>query len=402
MHRIAPLDNEIQHYAWGSHTALAELLGAAAPSPEPEAELWMGAHPKAPSRVLGDGAEASLPELIRCDPEGLLGPEVARRFAGKLPFLFKVLAADRPLSIQAHPNAAQAAAGFAAENAKGLAADAPERNYRDANHKPELICALTRFRALKGFRRIGDALDRLERLDLPELVERVAAFRADPTRRGLACFFHEQLTLSPAECARIAAAAAERAALLAAEDRAFAWIDILQRHHPGDVGVLAPLLLNTVELAPGQALHLGAGELHSYLGGVGIELMASSDNVLRGGLTPKHVDVDELMRVLTFADGDAQVLESRPRAAGEAVYVTPAREFELSVLRVAEDVSHERAGERGVEILICTAGAGRIVAPSQAAPVPWRRGVTLLVPAAAGPYRVEGVGELYRASVPLA
>jgi mannose-6-phosphate isomerase len=398
LQRIALLGNQIQEYAWGSRTALGELLGTPVPTPAPQAELWMGAHPKAPSRVLLERGEVPLPEWIRSDPEGVLGPDVARRFGGELPFLFKVLAAEAPLSIQAHPNAEQAARGFARENERGLGPDAPDRSYRDPRPKPELICALTRFRALKGFRRIPRILELLERLAVPALEGRVAALRADPSTRGLARFFREQLCVPSAERARLAEEIARRAAGRAEEDRAFAWVATLQENHPGDPGVLSPLLLNTVELAPGQGLYLGAGELHSYLEGVGIEAMASSDNVLRGGLTPKHVDVDALMSVLTFAAGDAEVLEPAPRGAGVAVYETPAAEFEVAVVRVGEGRDHEDETSRGVEIWICTEGAGRVEASN--AGLAWRSGSVWIVPAAVARYRVCGSGVLYRASVP--
>ena len=189
---IALLENPIQEYAWGSRTAIAELLGRSTPAPRPQAEMWMGAHPRAPSRVRLDGRRLSLIEWIERNPDEVLGAAVRERFAGRLPFLFKVLAVERPLSIQAHPDARQAREGFAREEELGIVRDAPERCYRDRSHKPELICALTPFRALRGFRSVAQIRALLDALDAPSLAPeracRAAAINRfksrDPRRRG--------------------------------------------------------------------------------------------------------------------------------------------------------------------------------------------------------------------------
>ena len=388
------LRNEVMHYAWGSHTALADLLGRAAPSAEPEAELWMGAHPSAPSRVQTDGGDVALDAWIARDPGGVLGAGVARRFDGRLPFLLKVLAVDRPLSIQAHPDLAQARAGFARENEAGIPLDAPLRCYRDENHKPELICALTPFRALNRFRETTEIVRGFRALGAADLDPLIDALAERPDADGMCAFFAGLMTLDPDARSRVIACAAAR--VDGSDEPALRWCARLLAAHPGDVGALAPLLLNLVELAPGEAMFLPAGELHSYLEGVGIELMASSDNVLRGGLTPKHVDVPELLRTLTGRSGPVEVLRPRARSEGLADYDTPVSEFALSVLTVAPGGGAAVSSRRGVEILLCTRGSVDLVAGADVTPL--ARGDSALVPASTGPYRVEGNGTLYRAS----
>ncbi len=393
--RIHRLDNPVQHYAWGSHTAIPELLGRPVPAPEPCAELWMGAHPVATSRLRGADGSEPLDAYIARDPVAILGAAVAARFERRLPFLFKVLAAAEPLSIQAHPDLAQARQGFERENRAGIAIDAPDRCYRDANHKPELICALTTFHALNRFREPGEIAERLAALREPALAEPIARLRERPDREGLAGFFRRLWTLDePARRAAVASAA-DWAGSRADTDSAAGWVDALVSRHPGDIGVLAPLLLNVVELAPGEAMYLPAGELHSYLEGVGIEVMASSDNVLRGGLTAKHVDVPELLRTLTFRAGAIERLRPQPTATGESRYATPAEEFALGVLEVRPDAPYVASRARNIEILLCTSGRGRLVGAETHSVA---RGDCFVVPAAAPAYTVEGELTLYRAA----
>ena len=395
MDRIRRLRNPIRDYAWGSHSALAQLSGRSYPTPGPEAELWMGAHPSAPSEVETEAGHVPLLEWIARDPVAVLGADVAERFGAELPFLFKVLAPARALSIQTHPNAAQARAGFARENAAGIALDSPLRNYRDANPKPELICALSEFTALCGFRRVDAIVAGLASLELPGLVAELEALRVSGDA-GLEGFFRG-LMERPADARRaLADDAAEAAGRRAGGAPEYAEMQQLAQQFPGDVGVLAPLLLNLVQLAPGQALFLDAGNLHAYLRGVGVELMANSDNVLRGGLTTKHVDVPELLATLRFHAGPPNVLQPGPGGA----YATAAQAFELLVLRSAAGAPRRVAGRRSVEILLCTEGRLRIAAERAGDVLELVPGQAVLASAAAGAYRVEGAGVVYRAGVP--
>jgi mannose-6-phosphate isomerase len=295
MQKIGLLKNTIQEYAWGSPKAIPDLLGRRNPGNKPQAELWMGAHPKATSLVQYHGQWVSLLDLINKNPLDVLGKNAAKNFNNKLPYLFKVLAAAKPLSIQAHPNLNQAREGFQRENAQRIPLDAPHRNYRDANHKPECICALTQFWALSRFRRISGILSYLKKVCAHGLDAEIDNLKQQPTSDGLKRFYTALMTMDADRQNRIVAQALEQAQRFEAEDPVFNWMLKIADDYPKDIGVLAPILLNLICLEPGQALFLDAGELHAYLEGLGIELMANSDNVLRGGLTPKHVDVPELV-----------------------------------------------------------------------------------------------------------
>ena len=361
------MDNPVRPYAWGSRTVIAALRGRPTPSPHPEAEMWLGAHPGDSSALLAaDGRRTSLLDAVTADPEALLGVDRAAKWSGTLPFLLKVLAADEPLSLQAHPSAAQAAEGFARENAAGIPVDAPTRNYRDGSHKPELICALTEFHALVGFRATAGTIALLRALDVAELAPHLALLEEQPDADGLRALFTTWITLPqsvldravPAlqeACVRLAqTAATERGGEFRAEARMA--LELSERY-PGDAGVLAALLLNLVVLGPGEALYLPAGNLHAYLSGAGVELMANSDNVLRGGLTSKHVDVAELLRVLDFRPGTPPVLRGTA-ADGWVRYDTDAAEFLLR--RLDADGAQAAVPDCGPRILLCTRGSARV------------------------------------------
>jgi mannose-6-phosphate isomerase len=398
------LDNVIQPYAWGSRTALAELLGQPSPSASPQAELWMGAHPAAPSRVRREGGATSLLEVLRAAPGRELGGALVERFGEGLPFLLKVLAADTPLSLQAHPSLAQARAGYAREDAAGVPLSAPHRNYKDANHKPELLCALTPFDALCGFRRAEDTLALFARLAVPALDALAAPLRARPDGDGMRALFERLMTLPREEreglVSRVAAACREGAGKGGPFAAELGWAVRLAALYPGDAGVVGALLLNLLHLSPGEAIYLPAGNLHAYLQGVGVEVMANSDNVLRGGCTPKHVDVPELLSVLDFRLGPVTPLRPEAGADGEAVYVTPAPEFRLSRLAPAAGGPALQPARRGPELLLCTGGRVRLT-PAGGAPLELARGASAFVSAADGPYAVEGEGVLFRATVNL-
>jgi mannose-6-phosphate isomerase len=389
---VIPLDNPVLDYAWGSKTAIATFLGRP-PSGGPEAELWIGAHPKAPSRAAEDGT--SLLERIRRAPEAMLGATAAR--FGELPFLLKVIAAAEPLSIQCHPNLEQARLGFERETRAGIPLSAPERNYRDANHKPELVVALAPFVALQGFRPVDEILSHLRSIPTPEIERPLAALRHTKDSEALEALFSSLLSLDRDSRLSLVARVAETAAARREADSAWRWVAALCAGHPGDVGVLAPLLLNLVELQPGDALYLPAGELHAYLEGTAVEIMANSDNVLRGGLTTKHVDVRELLGVASFRMGRPQVLRPERRAPGESVYRTPAREFELAFLDVTPQRPWTSPRGRGVELLLGLEGDVVLVADGR---LSLARGRAAFVPAAVAGYRLEGSGRVCRAAVP--
>ncbi|MDQ3904764.1 MAG: mannose-6-phosphate isomerase, class I [Actinomycetota bacterium] len=361
------LRNAVRSYAWGSRTAIAELLGGPIPAPHPQAELWLGAHPADSSVLLhADGRETSLVTALRTDPARHLGICCAARWGSRLPFLFKVLAAEEPLSLQAHPSAQQAAEGFAREDAMGIPRDAPERNYTDASHKPELICALTELHALAGFRHPRRTVELLAVLDLPELEPYRARLAAEPNADGLRTLFTTWITMpEPAVKALLPQILDACVALLRRKGDDFRdecrVVLELAGAYPGDVGALAALLLNHVVLRAGQALYLPAGNLHSYLRGTAVEISANSDNVLRGGLTAKHIDVPELLRVLDFSYGDVSVQCGQRIGPHETAYDTPAEEFLLTRLEWTPEESDPICLRSPFpQILLCTQGSVKL------------------------------------------
>jgi mannose-6-phosphate isomerase len=397
---LDPLQGRIQNYAWGSRTAIAELLAQPAPAARPEAELWMGAHPSAPSLVFRDGQWRSLLDVIAHEPERELGAAVLARFGARLPFLLKVLAAETPLSLQAHPDMGQARAGFEAEEAARVPLDAPHRNYKDASHKPELLCALQRFEAFSGFRRASDTLRLLKAVAAKGLLAHAAALERRPDVEGLRSFYATLASMS--EAARRDTVTSTLEACARHRDggefaRECGWVVQLGGLYPGDIGVVLALLLNLVELAPGQAIYLPAGNLHAYLRGVGVEIMANSDNVLRGGLTPKHVDPPELLRVLTFANEPIPVLQPRSGAI-EQTYETPAPEFRLSRLELRGSGTFRAERRHGPEILLCVAGRA-LALSSQGDTHDLAQGAAVFVPASDRDYELRGDGTIFRAAV---
>ncbi len=401
MHHVAVLQNTIQNYSWGSETAIATLLGVQPETGIPQAELWMGAHPKAPSQAKVDDRWVSLEALIAENPKAVLGEPVVEKFGPRLPFLFKVLAAARPLSLQAHPSLQQARAGYARENQLGIALDAANRNYKDDNHKPECICALTPFWALSGFRPIDQTLHLLDTLDLSGLRDPVKQLRAAPDASGLKAFFHTLMMLAEEVKRDVSAEAAAKAAPISEKEPVFSWMMALACEYPGDIGVLSPVFLNLLQLQPGEAVMLPAGQLHAYLEGVGIELMANSDNVLRGGLTPKHVDVPELLDVLHFEPLSIRRLLPDAAIAGEGVYASDFEEFVLSIITVTAGVNFNSPANRSVEILLCTAGSAVITETEGGENLPLEKGMSVLVPAAVNQYEITGDATVYKAAVPM-
>lgn len=397
--QIAKLKNSIQEYAWGSYTAIPELLGEPSPAETPQAELWMGVHPKAPSEVIMGQRKIPLPELIKKDPIAILGSKTAEKFNGSLPFLFKVLAMAEPLSIQAHPNLAQAIEGFARENEQNIPIDGFKRNYRDANHKPEILCALTTCWALKGFRPIEQIVSIMAPLNITGVAPLIEALDKNPNERGLRRFFASLLTLDPES--KRASVTEVLSHIQQADEPCRRWIVKLNERYPGDIGVLSPLFLNLVEVKPGEALFLQAGQLHAYLQGVGIELMANSDNVLRGGLTPKHIDVAELLSILDFKGVEAEKVRIESSDAGEEFYLTPAAEFRLSRISVEQGREYLSSRERSFEIIICTRGTASVRDRSTAAGFPVKKGDSFIIPASVEEYRITGSAHLYKAAVPV-
>ncbi|MCF8067425.1 MAG: mannose-6-phosphate isomerase, class I [Desulfobacterales bacterium] len=399
MERISILKNKIQNYAWGSLTAIPELLSEK-PDGKPQAELWMGAHPKASSMVREKDGWTSLSALIEKKPTDILGKHAVERFGPSLPYLFKVLAAVKPLSIQAHPSIEQARAGFENENKLGIPLTAPHRNYKDSNHKPECICALTPFWALCGFRPFEEMISLFEEVCPMCLFDDLTIFKLKADKNGFKRFFKRIVSLESGRRGALVEAAATNAAKLCKVNPVFEWMNRLYREYPGDIGIFAPVLLNLICLEPGQALYLPAGELHSYLDGTGIELMANSDNVLRGGLTPKYVDIEELLKILNFEARTLDILTPVSMNETTSEYVTPAEEFILSVINLSEGQAYKSKQDHGVEIMLCVSGRAVIEEDVDDKKIAVEKGDSFVIPASAGGYIIKGTAKIFMALVP--
>jgi mannose-6-phosphate isomerase len=399
------LSNAVRPYAWGSRTIIAELLGNPVPAPHPEAELWMGAHPGDPSRLADSGV--SLLDHIDADPEGELGAENAARWGNRLPFLLKILAVEEPLSLQAHPSAAQAAEGYAREEAAGIARDASERNYPDPTAKPELVCALTEFHVLAGFRDPHRTVALLDAVRTPALSPYIDLLADQPDPDGLRALFTMWITLPQAALESLLPDLLDACVVHVKDHGEFSvecrTVLELGERYPGDAGVLAALLLNRMVLAPGEAIFLPAGNLHAYLRGTAVEILANSDNILRGGLTPKHVDVPELLKVLDFRRGDMPVTAGDAGAVPKLrTYRTAAPEFELSRVEWAgTDRDTVDLPSSRPQIVVCTAGA--VTVTGESGEVSVGRGRSIWVPATDSALTVAPTGadaaQIYLATV---
>ncbi|MEE4264041.1 MAG: mannose-6-phosphate isomerase, class I [Desulfobacteraceae bacterium] len=401
MPTIGLLKNTVQKYAWGSTSAIQEFLGEKNFSHGPVAELWMGAHPKSPSLVNWDGQWTALNDLIAQNPQALLGNRVAKKFDNQLPYLFKVLAAAKPLSIQAHPGLDQAAKGFEIETNRGIPINAAHRNYKDANHKPECLCALSSFQALYGFRRIADILSLVGKICPVGLSTELDHLKKHADPGGLKIFFTKLMSMETAQKVRVIDEATQKAKQRSAQDPAFHWTAKLAVDYPLDMGILSPLFLNLIRLKPGQALFLPAGELHSYLDGTGIELMANSDNVLRGGLTTKHVDVPELLRVLNFKPRRIEILKQKKINKTEKIYDSFAEEFVLSALSISDGDLYQKSNIDSAEILLCTEGEAYLEDSSSNHIFHIKRGDSAIIFATAKSYTLKGNAVCYKAAVPV-
>lgn len=409
---VYELENALRDYAWGSRTAIADLLGRPA-SGGPEAELWIGAHPGAPSTARWtDGSETPLDALIASDPEHFLGSESVAEFGPRLPFLAKLLAAAQPLSLQVHPSIEQAREGFARENAAGIAPDAANRNYRDDNHKPEMIFALTPFESLCGFRdpaatrkilaHISSCFDLIETEVPPLLTQLIQSLDNPDEGTGLRAAFERLIQGGedvPRDTSTVAAALASSTSL-APYQRELSTVIKLNEQYPGDPGVLISLLLNRISLAPGEAVYLPEGKIHAYLSGLGVEVMASSDNVLRGGLTPKFIDVPELLRTVDFTSVEVPMLNPEISGLGQELYRPPFREFQLQRIELAPGAAPVPLAQSGAAVVIVVAGAVYLDSPK--GDLELARGGSAFLAAAEAPVNVHAVAGITETAVAFA
>jgi len=391
MHRLT---NQVRPYAWGARAAIPRLLGTD-PDGTPQAELWLGAHHGAPSTAHCEDGLRPLPRLIADDPRRVLGRATAERFGGRLPFLLKFLAAEAPLSLQVHPDASRARDGFDAEERAGIPVDAPHRNYRDPHHKPELLLALEPFEALCGFREPAATAAELGGLTCELAVLLRADLAVPDTHAALRAALTRLLTLPDADRDRLLD---DFVSEWSASDPHGLHGDIvvdLATRYPGDPGAVASLLLNRITLWPGQALFLPAGNLHAYLQGTAVEVMASSDNVLRAGLTAKHVDAAELLDVVDFSV--LPIPYAQPGfLEGRREFRPAAPEFALHEIGPGRVTAH-LPGE-GPTVVLALRGRVELVAEVGQG-LTLHRGESVFVQADSGPIKVEGHGHVIAATV---
>lgn len=383
------MHNNVQNYAWGSVDALTDLYGIANPQGKPMAELWMGAHPKSSSLVEdNEGNLVSLRELIALDLAANLGEKVAKRF-GELPFLFKVLCADQPLSIQVHPSKSSAVIGFEKENQAGIPIDAAERNYKDANHKPELVFALTPFAAMNGFRELGEIQSLLQ--PVAGAHPDIAHFLTNPSFDSLKMLFASLLGLEGEE--KSLALDILNNALHTQHGEPWTTISSIAQHYPDDSGLFSPLLLNVIELSPGEAMFLYAETPHAYLKGVALEVMANSDNVLRAGLTPKYIDIPELFANLKFEAKPASSLLTAPVKNGNTLsFAIPVEDFAFSLHNLSS--APQALTQNSAAIIFCV--EGQTVLQNAQQQVVLHPGESCYIPASDSPIEASGNGRIAR------
>ncbi|HFQ5006467.1 TPA: mannose-6-phosphate isomerase, class I [Vibrio vulnificus] len=394
------LDNPVKNYEWGSKTAIQSLFGIDNPNGEPQAEIWMGAHPNGCSTVSIDGESVLLSKLIQSNHEGILSKATAEQF-GELPYLFKVLAAGQALSIQVHPSKEEAEVGFAREEAQGIDRSAAQRNYRDPNHKPELVYALTPYQAMNGFRAFDDILARFTHMvgavHMPTVQALLEVFKANKTSYGLEAFFTGLLSLQGDDKLQSLAALLEYVKLHQKQDLEEDLCSLvleLAQSYPSDIGLFAPFMLNVLTLKPGQAMYLDARTPHAYLKGAGLEIMANSDNVLRAGLTPKHIDVDELAKCTLFEEKPVESLLCQPETDGDYYhYPVSVPDFNFDCFMQADDIVVQLCSAEILFAIDCDA----TLSHKSGEKITITKGESVFIPAYAQEYTLSSKGRVARA-----
>ncbi|MBU2896888.1 mannose-6-phosphate isomerase, class I [Vibrio hepatarius] len=393
---IYTLNNPIKNFSWGSRTAIRDYFGIDNSTLERQAEIWMGAHPSASSRISQAGVDVSLCDVIANNPDYWLGKGSKGR-ASSLPFLMKILAAEEPLSIQVHPSKKAAELGFAEENEQGVALDAPNRNFKDPNHKPEFVYALTPYLAMNGFREFDQIVANFDAMGLPTLKEIFQPFKKKPNSLTLEVFFTALLSLE--EKLKVQVINELLGAVKTIDEDHFAYqasslISRLCGIYPEDIGLFGPLLLNVVELQPGEAMFLYPETPHAYIQGLAIEVMANSDNVLRAGLTLKYIDIEELIKNTKFQPitFESLILNHHGIQNNREVYPVPVEDFNFDVLKLRNTISLTTTSP---EILLCLSNQVTLITDMESRVL--RAGESVVLPASLGKYRISGKGSVARA-----
>jgi mannose-6-phosphate isomerase len=377
----------VKNYPWGSRSALNTRFHIPNPDDQPQAELWMGVHPAGISQVVCEDGTCSLTERIAADKQAMLGSKIAGQF-GELPYLLKILAAESALSIQVHPQKAQAQAGFQRQQQNP---DNPP-DYNDDNHKPELVYALTPFMAMNGFRNPADIVDNFTPLHIPSLSDALTQLAVSPCAETLQAFFLLVMQL-PQEEKQQALNRLIDNARDGYDDNLATFILRLHQYYPDDIGLFAPLFLNCLTLQPGEAMFLSPGTLHAYVHGVAVEVMASSDNVLRAGLTPKKINLKELIACTVFEPIYAEQLRMRPISeAGKHHYPIPVEDFCFDVYSDVKDVAIQTSS---AEIVLVIDGRALLHHPCGET-VTLKEGQSVFIPAVTGDWTLSITGTLCR------
>jgi len=395
------LTNPWLRYAWGSVDLLPALLHQH-PDGRPVAEIWMGAHEALPSSIEVDGLEVALDEFVDGAPDRALGAKTVGRSGTHLPFMLKFLAAGQPLSLQVHPTREQAEEGYRREDTAGIAIGDPTRNYRDREHKPEMLYALTPFEMMCGFRPVAVIRELLEGLGVRQLDALVEALDPDDPQGALRSALTGLLLADPAVQLGVTRAVVTSARAHRDERPEYALVGELAENFPHDIGIVASLFLNLLRIEPGDSVFIGAGMIHSYIRGLGLELMAPSNNVLRAGLTAKHVDIPELLRLVSFEPGEPEHLRpARPDAA--AVFTPPVQDFALWTYLPATP------GDFGTLVTLAPPAAGARIAVCCAGHCTLTRlderlvlapGESAFIPDSDGPFEISATGTVAVAYAP--
>ncbi len=411
---VVRLTGVVQHYAWGGEKFIPDLIGVDNSDGREFAELWLGTHPKGPSTIELKGETIELADFLQRDPAHRLGEKTSSLFNNDLPYLFKVLDARKMLSIQVHPDKARAERGFEAEERAGIDRAAPNRNYRDTNHKPELHVALTDFWMLHGFRAAEEIAAEFRRVPeflnlVYEFEDDLAAGGSDAGPRAVENLYKTIMTMPQGRVDAFLEPLLQRlmprygGGELSKNSPDF-WAARAAEHFPlpdghRDRGIFSIYMMNLVQLKPGEATFQDAGIPHAYLEGANVELMAGSDNVLRGGLTPKHIDVPELLDTLTYACGPAEIITGR-QEGDVKIYPTPAMDFELALLELSAGTNTKRSADHGPDILLLMEGQARVQSDDGTS-IELSRGQACFVPhSAAYVVTSDAAGRLFRAGVP--
>ena len=387
------LQFQVQSYEWGSVHGISNLLGIANPEKKKIAELWLGDHHRGPSLIeLPDGV-IPLDQFLAEHPEHL-GDDSRAAFGDHLPFLFKVLSAAKPLSLQVHPDRKQASVGFQREESEHIELNAGNRGYPDDNHKPELLYALTPFRALCGLKPAKEVEDSFKRLKSPVVEGLLQALNSSGEKSPLKEFFRALQNIDETEQELLID---ECLSSLTQDARVWNEIRRLNNLFPGDIGVLSPLFLNLIQLKSGEAMFLPPGTLHTYLEGAGLEVMACSDNVVRGGLTEKHKDIEELLDVVDWSENNTSAgrILSKAMESEEQVFKAPATEFCFAVMTLFGSTKTHQTN--AAEIILCLEGKIKVTDECSAS-VQLTKGQACFVSAVSGQCSISGSGRAARVS----